>query len=48
MCESSLSIVGAYVIEPTRLARVPGAEQSAVGKFYTWHGDGVYPTLHFA
>jgi hypothetical protein len=39
MREASLVIVGDCVMEPIQLARVPGAEQSAIGKFYTRFGQ---------
>ena len=39
MREASLVILGDCVMEPIQLARVPGAEQSAIGKFYTRFGQ---------
>src|SRR5437899_2275727 len=37
--EASLLCIGDCVMEPIQLARVPGAEQSPVGKFYARFGQ---------
>ncbi|MBI3303761.1 MAG: VOC family protein [Deltaproteobacteria bacterium] len=37
--EASLLTIGDFVMEPVQLARVPGAEQSPIGKFYARFGQ---------
>jgi len=37
--EASLVTIGDFVMEPVQLARVPGAEQSPIGKFYARFGQ---------